>query len=156
MWWSRASRRGPGGVLILAGLLAAGAIQGLSLAQILYLLPIGVFAMSVAAADLPELSREHQRPVLLAARMRAGQERIAFFVVFCAVAFVAAGKPIVGAAFERGEFTADDTIFVWLVLAAADPVEERIAVVVDALRAHAGELLEGRYLPPAVRARLEG
>jgi putative peptidoglycan lipid II flippase len=38
--------------------------------------------------------------------------------VFCAVAFVVAGKPIVGVLFQRGEFGEDDTVFVWLVLAA--------------------------------------
>lgn len=102
--------------LFLAGLLAAGAISGLSLAQILYLLPIGVFAMSVAAADLPELSREQTNLPRVASRLRAGQERIAFYVIFCAVAFLVAGKPVVGAVFERGQFTGDDTVFVWLVL----------------------------------------
>lgn len=104
--------------LFLAGLLAVGAITGLTVAQILYLLPIGVFAMSVAAADLPELSREQQSAPRVAARMRAGHERIVFYVFFCAIAFIAMGKPVVGALFQRGEFTADDTILVWLVLAA--------------------------------------
>lgn len=104
--------------LFLAGLLAVGAITGLTVAQILYLLPIGVFAMSVAAADLPELSREQQSAPRVAARMRAGHERIVFYVFFCAIAFIAMGKPVVGALFERGDFTADDTIMVWLVLAA--------------------------------------
>ncbi len=104
--------------LFLAGLLATGAISGLSFAQILYLLPIGVFAMSVAAADLPELAREQRSAPRVAARMRTGHERIAFYVLFSAVAFIFAGKPIVGALFERGDFTADDTVFVWLILAA--------------------------------------
>ena len=104
--------------LFLAGLLAAGAIAGLSFAQILYLLPIGVFAMSVAAADLPELAREQQSAPRVAARMRTGHERIVFYVLFSAVAFIAMGKPVVGALFERGDFTGDDTVFVWLVLGA--------------------------------------
>jgi hypothetical protein len=43
----------------------------------------------------------------------------------------------------------------WIVLAAADPVEDRIGVVVRVLREHAGAVLEERYLPPAVRDRLE-
>jgi len=43
---------------------------------------------------------------------------------------------------------------VWVVLADADPVEERLEVLARALREHAAPLLEGRYLPPAVRARL--
>ena len=42
----------------------------------------------------------------------------------------------------------------WLVLSDADGVEERIAAAADALRAHGSDLVEGRYLPPAVRQRL--
>jgi hypothetical protein len=44
----------------------------------------------------------------------------------------------------------------WLVLLASDGVDERIRVVAEALRIHAADLLEERYLPPAVRERLEG
>lgn len=44
----------------------------------------------------------------------------------------------------------------WVVLAAADSLEDRIAVVCGALREHAASFLEDRYLPPAVRERLEG
>jgi hypothetical protein len=43
----------------------------------------------------------------------------------------------------------------WVVLATADPVEDHIGVLAEALRAHAGDWLEGRWLPPAVRERLE-
>jgi hypothetical protein len=42
-----------------------------------------------------------------------------------------------------------------LVLLAGDGVEERIAAAASALRSVAPELLEGRYLPPAVRQALE-
>lgn len=42
----------------------------------------------------------------------------------------------------------------WLVLSDADGVEERIAAAADALRRLAPDLVEARYLPPAVRARL--
>jgi hypothetical protein len=45
----------------------------------------------------------------------------------------------------------------WVVLAAADSREDHIGVLAEALRAHAGEWLEGRWLPPrssrAARAR---
>jgi len=44
----------------------------------------------------------------------------------------------------------------WLVLSDADGVEERIGAAADALRAHAPDFVEGRYLPPAVRQRLAG
>lgn len=44
---------------------------------------------------------------------------------------------------------------VWVVLSGGDPVEQRIAVVAAALRDHAADACEARYLPPAVRAALE-
>ena len=40
---------------------------------------------------------------------------------------------------------------VWVVLSAGDTVEERIRVLAEALRGHAGDRLEERWLPPAVR-----
>jgi hypothetical protein len=43
----------------------------------------------------------------------------------------------------------------WLVLVPSDPVEHRIRVVAGALRTHAPALLDSRWLPPALRARLE-
>jgi hypothetical protein len=42
-----------------------------------------------------------------------------------------------------------------LVVSAAEPVEARIEAVVAALREHGGALLEERFLPPAVRERIE-
>jgi len=42
----------------------------------------------------------------------------------------------------------------WLVLSGAEGLEERIDAAAAALRRVAPELAEGRYLPPAVRARL--
>jgi hypothetical protein len=42
----------------------------------------------------------------------------------------------------------------WVVLASGDDLERRIEVLAGALESHAGDRLEGRYLPPAVRARL--
>lgn len=43
---------------------------------------------------------------------------------------------------------------VWIVLAADDPLSARIEVLAVALRTHASDYLESRYLPPAVRERL--
>jgi hypothetical protein len=44
----------------------------------------------------------------------------------------------------------------WLVLSDADGIEERIAAAADALRDHAPDFVDGRYLPPALRQRLGG
>jgi hypothetical protein len=45
---------------------------------------------------------------------------------------------------------------IWVVLSAAESLEERSDVLVEALTEHASSLLEDSYLPPALRARLEG
>ncbi|MDP6177635.1 MAG: murein biosynthesis integral membrane protein MurJ [Acidimicrobiales bacterium] len=103
--------------LILASLLVTGAVAGLLSAQMLYALPISLFAMSVAASELPEMSRAED-PALLVSRCRSALRRTAFFVSFAAVAYVVAGEAIVGALFRWGAFDADDTRAVWLVLAA--------------------------------------
>ena len=42
-----------------------------------------------------------------------------------------------------------------LLLSAADPLDARIEAVAGALREHGGSLLEQRFLPPAVRERLD-
>ena len=45
---------------------------------------------------------------------------------------------------------------IWVVLSQAEPVDSQIEVLVRALRSHAESWLEECYLPPAVRARIEG
>lgn len=104
--------------LALASFLAVGAAAVLVKAQTLYLLPISVFAISIAAADLPDLSRESSRDTEAARqRLDSGLARVSFFVAFAVVAFVIAGRSIVGALFQYGQFSSDDTIVVWLTLA---------------------------------------
>lgn len=105
--------------LLLASLLAIGAPVRLRFAQTLYLLPISLFGMSVAATELPELSREGDAAVeALRARAAAALRRVAFFVVPSFVAFIAIGEELVAGVFRTGEFTAEDVRLVWLVLAA--------------------------------------
>ena len=104
--------------LILAGLLASGAIAALGFAQVIYFLPISLFAMSVAASDLPEMAREQGDPDALARRLQAGLDRIGFYVLYSAVAYITMGGLIVGALLERGQFSGDQTVQVWWILAA--------------------------------------
>ena len=103
--------------IALASFLAVGAVAVLTKAQTLYLMPISVFAVSIAAADLPELSRETGDTEAGSARVRVAIDRVALFVVFSALAFIFGGRSLVGALFERGEFDANDTVAVWLTLA---------------------------------------
>ncbi len=102
--------------LILASLLAEKALSNVAFAQALYILPISLFAMSVAAAELPEMSRIYDDDIAIGERARTGQARIAFFILFTTVAYIAVGDLIAGALLERGKFTADDTMAVWFIL----------------------------------------
>ena len=105
--------------LVLASLLVTGAVAAGTYAQVLYLLPVSLFGMSVAAAELPELSRlRPDQRAALAGRVEHGLRRVAYFVAPTAVIYIALGEPLVAALFERGEFGPSDTRLVWLVLAA--------------------------------------
>ena len=104
--------------LLFASFLFTGAVAALGYAQVLYLLPISLFAMSVAAAELPELSRSANDDPAVIRRVQIGLERVGFFVAFVVAAYLAAGRTIVAALFERGEFGPSDTTVVTLVLGA--------------------------------------
>ena len=107
---------------LLASLLGTGtaAVAGLGYAQTIYLLPISLFGMSVAAAELPQMSRvvgtDEEIFATLRKRMERGLRQIAFFVVPSVVAFIAIGNALVAALYQGGHFGAGDTLFVWYVL----------------------------------------
>ncbi|HEX8451479.1 MAG TPA: murein biosynthesis integral membrane protein MurJ [Longimicrobium sp.] len=104
--------------IVLASFLAEGAVSTFTYALTLYILPVSLFGMSVAAAELPELSRQRTAAHdVLRQRARDGLERIAFYVVPSFVAFIALGDVVVGALYQRGEFTRNDTLAVWVTLA---------------------------------------
>ncbi len=104
--------------LIVASLLAMGAVAALGYAQVLYLLPISLFGMSVAAAELPTLSTmDHRDRPAVVSRLDAGLGRVAFFVVPSSVAFVFAGDLVVATIFQSGNFTADAVRQVGTILA---------------------------------------
>lgn len=104
--------------LVLASLLAVGAVSALTYGQVLYLLPISLFGMAVAAAELPELSRMGRAGrAAIRERLHTGMERITFYVAITAVTYIFAGDVIVGALLQRGEFHAEDSRLVWFVIA---------------------------------------
>lgn len=68
-------------------------------------------------------------------------------------------RPIRGTSGAEGEPAAASGLCrvrgeLWIVLSNNDSLEDRVAVVAGALRSEASEWLQGRYLPPALRARL--
>jgi putative peptidoglycan lipid II flippase len=104
--------------LVLASLLAIGAVARLRYAQTLYVLPVSLFGMSIAAAELPELARARAGAVhALRARVSAALGRVAFFVIPSFVAFVLLGDVLVAGIYRAGEFGAADVLLVWLTLA---------------------------------------
>jgi putative peptidoglycan lipid II flippase len=107
--------------VLLASLLPTGAVTALTNAQVLYTLPVSLFGMSVAAAELPAMSgeagTESDRKELLRRRLGAGLRQIAFFVVPSAMAFLALGDVVAAALFQTGRFRHEDAVYVWGILA---------------------------------------
>jgi putative peptidoglycan lipid II flippase len=103
--------------LIATSLLAAGALVALGYAQVLYLLPVALFGMSAAAAELPTLSTMDQsdRPRLVA-RLDDGLGRIAFFVVPSAVVLLAPADQVVTLVYLGGRTSADAVVQVGAIL----------------------------------------
>lgn len=105
--------------LVLASLLALGGVSALSYGQVLYLLPISLFGMAVAASELPELSRLGRAGRgAIRERLHLGMERITFYVAITAAVYVVAGDVVVGALLQRGQFDGQDTRLVWFVVGA--------------------------------------
>ena len=106
---------------IIASLLGTGAVAGLNTAQVLYTLPVSLFGMSVSAAELPAMSSatgsEAEVAAALRTRLEAGLRRIAYFVVPSAAAFLGFGAVLAAALFQTGRFSADDSRYVWAILA---------------------------------------
>lgn len=90
----------------LASLLEQGAVAILGYAQLLAMLPVSLFGVSVAAVALPELSRAVAADTAesVRARLADGTRRVAFFVVPGAAALAALAFVTVGALFRTGAF----------------------------------------------------
>jgi putative peptidoglycan lipid II flippase len=106
--------------MALASLLFSGAVSALGYAQTLYMLPVSLFGMSIAAAELAELSRASGTTDLEPLRLRiaAALRQMAVFVVPSVIGYLILGDVIVGAMYERDQFVRADTILVYSILAA--------------------------------------
>jgi putative peptidoglycan lipid II flippase len=108
---------------LIASFLPTGAVTGLTNAQLLHTLPVSLFGMSVAAAELPAMAGEAVTTdgglAALRARLDRGLQRIAFFVVPSSVAFLALGDVVAAALLQTGRFRYEDALYVWGILAGA-------------------------------------
>lgn len=108
--------------MFLAGLLAEGALAHLTRAQTLYLLPVSLFGMAVAAAELPELSRaDPGAREAVAGRVRAALARVRFLLIPSAVAYLAFGDVLVAGLYQWGGAfgTPDGQVVGWVLAAYA-------------------------------------
>jgi putative peptidoglycan lipid II flippase len=107
---------------ILASLLPTGAVAALNYGQLLYMMPISLFGYSVAASELPAMSRAagampEQMSAILRTRLNRGLRQIAFMVVPSSAAFLILGDVIVALIYQSGAFSHADAVYVWAVLA---------------------------------------
>ena len=102
---------------IIASLLGAGALATLSYAQAISMLPVSLFGMSIAASELPAMSgatgNDDEIAAALRRRLESGLQRVAYFVIPSAMAFIALGGVLASALYEGGAFTREDSKWVW-------------------------------------------
>jgi len=106
---------------ILASFLVAGAVSALAYAQVLYLLPVSLFGMSIVAAALPGLSRLHaaaSEEELAAGTARALRQS-GFLNLPSALAYLLLGLPAVEGVYQifGRRFGVAESWLVYLVLA---------------------------------------
>ncbi|MES2965838.1 MAG: murein biosynthesis integral membrane protein MurJ [Bdellovibrionota bacterium] len=105
---------------VISSFLGASAVASINYAQTLILLPISLFGMSIAAAELPEMSvvgaADEVAKEKMRTRLLAGRRRIAFFVIPSLVAYLFLGRSVVAALYQTGRFGPEDTTYVWYIL----------------------------------------
>lgn len=106
--------------LYIASFLPSGAVASIGYANALALLPVSLFGVSVAAAALPDLSRDSGAMAMdaLLERVRGGWQRILFYIIPSAVAFIVLGDYCVAILYRAGRFGVAEQAAVQWVLGA--------------------------------------
>jgi putative peptidoglycan lipid II flippase len=106
---------------LLASLLPSGAVAAINFGQIFYMLPVSLFGSSVAASELPTLSRARgtveEIGATLRPRLNAGLRQIAFLIIPSAAAFILLGDVISAFVYQSGHFHHSDAVYLWAVMA---------------------------------------
>lgn len=99
---------------ILASGLATGSLSALNYAWLIMLLPLGIFAQSVATAVFPTFAAQIAAGDADAMRRTLSQalRTVLFLIIPSAVGLITFGSMIVRLLLERGSFTADSTTLV--------------------------------------------
>ncbi len=105
----------------IASVVSVGSVATLQYAQVISMLPVSLFGMSVSAAELPAMASEvgaaDQVAQALRQRLDRGLQRIAYFVIPSAAAFLLLGGVLAAGLYEGGAFTRQSAIWVWGALA---------------------------------------
>lgn len=103
--------------LFLASLLTTAAVSAMTYAQTLYLLPISLFGMSVAASELPELSRDATAgTTVVRKRAERAVATVLFWLVPSALGYMVFGPEVTGIVYQTGEFSAGDAEAIGMIL----------------------------------------
>lgn len=105
----------------IASLVSVGSVATLQYAQVISMLPVSLFGMSVSAAELPAMASEVGETTEVAHALRQrldrGLQRIAYFVIPSAAAFLLLGGVLAAGLYEGGAFTRQSAAWVWGALA---------------------------------------
>lgn len=95
----------------LASHLAEGSVSALQYAVRLFQLPLGLFAVAIANAILPQLAQHAalQRREALAQTLQRGITLTAFIVLPAMIGLGTIAEPVIRLLFEHGQFTPEDT-----------------------------------------------
>lgn len=95
-----------------AAMLDAGTVSALSYASRLYLLPIGVFAISLSVVIFPSLSKAAVKKEygIVKNQIERGMNMLAFFVIPSQIALMFYSKEIIALIYERGTFNSQSVL----------------------------------------------
>lgn len=105
---------------VIASFLGAPMVAAMAYAQMIYLLPVSLFGMSISAAELPSMSAITGDRAEVCAALRekliTSLRRISYFVIPSVVALAVLGDVIAATAFQTGQFRHEDAVVVWIIL----------------------------------------
>lgn len=92
--------------------LGDGAVSGLNWANKIYIIMVGIFAYAVTNFIFPKLSRlgTSEDNSAFSETTRTSVSWTIFIIAYISAMFIVLNKPIIQLVFERGEFTAEDTL----------------------------------------------
>jgi putative peptidoglycan lipid II flippase len=103
----------------IASQLPVGALSSINYASLIYMLPVSLFGLSVAAASLPDFSRDRAGATNeLLDRLRTGWVRILFYIIPSTIVFILFGDLVIALLLQSGKFGRADTVIAHWVLAA--------------------------------------